>query len=76
MAAFHGPFCKELNITLHDLEDETNLNPIHELTNGLVLEINSYIEHHGKKLIFLVQYYFKVELQLWMCECEISQNKS
>ena len=48
MAAFHGPFCKELNITSQDLEDETNLNPIHELTNGLVLEINSYIEHHGK----------------------------
>ena len=48
MAAFPGPFCKELNITSQDLEDETNLNPIHELTNGLVLEINSYIEHHGK----------------------------
>ena len=50
MAAFPGPFCKELNITTQDLEDENNFNPVQELTNGLVLEINSYIEHHGKNL--------------------------
>lgn len=47
-SAFPGPFCKENLISCSDLENAIPLNPVKELSNGLVLEINSFLENIGK----------------------------
>ncbi|XP_045169684.2 uncharacterized protein LOC123532337 [Mercenaria mercenaria] len=53
MADYPGPFCQEYGITTIDLSKGAILKPTQSLKNGLVLEINKFVEEHGQNFSHL-----------------------